>query len=318
MQGQDTSIRFFESARASGRMHHGWLICGEAGLGTREFAYRAARALVDNMALDAVDAALLDEPHPDIHILKRGPKDNAEREKMLDGKAYEIKRNISVDQVRALQGRLTTRPTLSDRRAIIIDLIDEMETGAANALLKSLEEPPAQTVFLLIAHNPAMLLPTIRSRCIQLRFAPLEDAALTDWLRDQCPDLEGADIARCVLAAGGAPGQAYELATSGAVPLLRQIDSLIEQGDVSLAGRNALADMLTGKENRDKMQLALDYAMRKSAALARTARGPALERALDIQARFRTLAGEFVVANFDSRLLALEIGGLLARLAPPR
>lgn len=318
MQGQEASIRFFESARLSGRMHHGWLICGEAGLGTREFAYRAARALVDNVALADVDAAMLEVPHPDIHILKRGPKDKEEHDKMLDGKPYEIKRNIAIDQVRALQGRLTTRPTLSDRRAIIIDLVDELERNAANALLKSLEEPPAHTIFLLVAHNPAMLLPTIRSRCIQLRFSAMDDGALTAWLRDECPDLGSADIARCVLAAGGAPGQALDLATSGAVALLRHLDSLAEQGDASLAGRNTLADMLAGKENRDRMQLALDYAMRKSAAIARQARGSALERALDIERRFRTLAGEFVVANFDARMLALEIGGLLARLAPPR
>src|SRR3546814_13459897 len=82
---------------------------------------------------------------------------------------------ISIDQVRALQPLLQSTPVLSPWRAIIVDSIDDLARAAANALLKSLEEPPPATIFLLVSHAPGRLLPTIRSRCRMMRFQPLPD-----------------------------------------------------------------------------------------------------------------------------------------------
>ena len=62
---------------------------------------------------------------------------------------------------------------MSPWRTVVIDAIDDLEAGGANALLKNLEEPPPSTVFLLVSHAPERLLPTIRSRCRLLRFSPL-------------------------------------------------------------------------------------------------------------------------------------------------
>ena len=125
------------------------------------------------------------------------PANDDEEKKRAEGKPFQTKRNITIDQVRGMQQRLTTRPTLGSRRAIIIDPADDLEKGAVNALLKSLEEPPVGTFFLLVAHRPGRLLPTIRSRCRMLRFAPLAgrevDAASC---ARQAPQADAADPRR--------------------------------------------------------------------------------------------------------------------------
>ena len=115
-------------------------------------------------ARELVGAAPGLEQHPDIHVLTNLPKDDKEEKKREEGKPYETKRNIAIAQIRAMQQRLTTRPTLGERRAIIIDPADAMNGNTANALLKLLEEPPEHTVFVLVSSAPRRLLPTIRSQ----------------------------------------------------------------------------------------------------------------------------------------------------------
>ena len=96
------------------------------------------------------------------------------------------------------------------RRAVIVDSADEMNVQAANALLKSLEEPPAGTVFLLVSHAPSRLLPTIRSRCRELRVAPLATEALARALDGTGTD-PGPDAAPLTELAGGSVGEALRL-----------------------------------------------------------------------------------------------------------
>src|SRR3546814_13903369 len=76
---------------------------------------------------------------------------------------------------------------LGEWRVIIVDAVDDLETDGANALLKTLEEPPAKTLFLLVSHSPGRLLPTIRSRCRTLRFQPVARDAMTTWLHELRP-----------------------------------------------------------------------------------------------------------------------------------
>src|SRR3546814_1705213 len=104
------------------------------------------------------------------------------REGQVKDKGKDLARNITVEQVRELKGRLNFSLSLGDWRVIVVDAIDDLEPGAANAFLKTLEEPPAKTLFLLVSHSPGRLLPTIRSRCRTLRFQPVERAAMTTWL----------------------------------------------------------------------------------------------------------------------------------------
>ena len=136
--GHETAWREWRKALGGERMHHAWLLAGRRGVGKGSFAFAAACELVGVGPADA-------QNHPDILTLTYAPKDDKEERKRADGKPYEVARSIRIAQVRGMQARLGTRPTLGDKRAIIIDPADDLERNAANALLKSLEEPPIGT-----------------------------------------------------------------------------------------------------------------------------------------------------------------------------
>ena len=143
--GHDDNMRAFSGALSSGKLHHGWILAGPRGLGKAAFARNAAMLLVapDGQHRDMIARG----HHPDVITIERPPKELPKEGEELAPDA-ERKRSIGVDQIRSLQSRLTTRPGMADKRAIIIDAADDMERSAANALLKSLEEPPAGTSFL--------------------------------------------------------------------------------------------------------------------------------------------------------------------------
>jgi DNA polymerase-3 subunit delta' len=157
LAGHGQPWRELNAALAGPRLHHGWILTGRRGVGKASFALQAARELVAELGVAQPKGA-----HADIIVLQPLPATAEDEKKREEGKPYQLKRNITVEQVRAMQQRLTTRPTLGSRRAIVIDPADDLEKGAANALLKSLEEPPAGTYFFLVAHRLGRLLPTIR------------------------------------------------------------------------------------------------------------------------------------------------------------
>jgi DNA polymerase-3 subunit delta' len=196
----------FLRAFASGRLHHAWMLTGPKGVGKATLAWRLARFLLatpedDGGMFAAPPPATLDvaPEHPVARrmlqlaeprhfLLRRGPNE----------KETALSQVISVDEVRKMKSFFTLSAADGGRRTAIIDAVDEMNPAAANALLKLLEEPPEGVTLFLVAHQPARLLPTIRSRCRELRLAPLGPA----------------DLAGALSAAGGsiAPEQATALA----------------------------------------------------------------------------------------------------------
>lgn len=276
------------------------------------FAMRAARELVERNA-----APTIGRDHPDIHVLTHLPKDDKEERKRADGKPYELKRNIGVAQIRAMQQRLTTRPTFGDRRAIIIDPADDLEPSAANALLKSLEEPPNGTFFLLVAHRPAQLLPTIRSRCRVLRFPTLDDMAMAGFLAENAPDSDPETREAALIAAQGSPGMALEFVERDLGAVDRIMRTIVEQGDRDFVLRGKLAQAIGARPDRARMQAALDLSrsvLAQSLADADRSRISALTRA---HGELVALSKQAPTYNFDPGLLAMEIGGLLASVAAP-
>jgi DNA polymerase-3 subunit delta' len=299
--------RQWRDALGGERMHHAWLLAGKAGLGKRDFALAAARELVaePGVAQPAGD-------HPDILVLTYGPRDEKGERAQAEGKPFELARSIRINQIRAMQRRLTTRPTLGSRRAIIIDPADDLEKPAANALLKSLEEPPAGTFFLLVTHRPARLLPTIRSRCRMLRFPVLEDTQIAAMLAAEGlpPD------PHAIAAAEGSFGAALRFAEQDLAPIARVIEALLAGGDQGFAGRGELARLIGPRADRERVQAVLELAQAMAAAAARSAVVP-LRRArlVDTHAALVALAGEVPTANFDPGLLTFEIGSLLVAAA---
>ncbi len=253
--GHDEAWREWRDAVNSGRMHHAWLLGGKKGLGKSAFALAAARELVAEAG--TVQPA---GSHPDVIVLSHLAKDDKEDKKREAGHEYELARNIKVSQIREMQRRLSTRPTLGTRRVVIVDPADDLETSASNALLKSLEEPPVGTFFMLVAHRPARLLPTIRSRCRILRFAPLADDAIARLLATEVPESEGATRSAAVTAAAGSPGAAIEFLKHDLGPLDALMRRIVADGDPQFVLRGKLAEEIGARPDRARIAAALDLA----------------------------------------------------------
>jgi DNA polymerase-3 subunit delta' len=170
---------------ANGKLHHAWLLVGPGGVGKATLAYRFARAallgiggnaalfddLPDKLSVDPASKAshlVRALSHPDLLVIRRP----------YDVKAKRFKTAITVDEVRRLRDFLGHKQTGDGWKVVIVDSADDLNINAANALLKSLEEPPSGAIFLLTSSVPGRLLTTIRSRCRLLNMLPLEHAAL--------------------------------------------------------------------------------------------------------------------------------------------
>lgn len=296
--------RVWRDAASGTRMHHGWILAGRAGLGKRAFADAAARELLGEPASR--------EHHPDIIVLTYGPKDEKEEKKRADGKPYERARSIRIGQIREMQKRLTTRPTLGDKRVVIIDPADDMERNASNALLKSLEEPPVGTYFLLITHRPAQLLPTIRSRCRLLRFSPLEQDALIQQLKRELPDVDAAGLAEAVQHAGGSPGRARQFIDQELGAVAQVMKAILQRGDRRLDARGELAARIGARPDRERIEAVLLLARNLAAEAASDAEPDRRMALIEAHAQLVKLSAEAPTFNFDAGLLAMEIGTLLA------
>lgn len=295
-------------------MHHGWLLAGPKGLGKGLFARAAAAQLVSEVG----QAQPAPENHSDIIVLGHLPANEAEEEKKAEGKPYQTRRNITIDQIRRMQHRLTTRPTLGSRRAVIIDPADDLEKGAANALLKSLEEPPVGTYFLLVAHRPGRLLPTIRSRCRVLRFHPLAAAEVGAILRGAAPDADPRTVAAAIAAAEGSPGAALEFVNQDLANLHAVMQRLMAEGDDHFELRGTLAEEIGARPTRERQAAAIDLA--RAVVAAELGRGSRArhERIIAAHGELVRIAAQAPTYNFDPALLVMEIGALLASLAMPR
>lgn len=314
LTGHDEAWRIWNAALAGDRMHHGWILAGREGLGKATFARQAAAALVAEPGVPQPAA----DAHPDILTLSPLPANDDEAKKRADGKPYQLKRNISVDQIREIQRRLTTRPTLGSRRAVIIDAADQLEKSAVNALLKSLEEPPVGTFFLLVVHALGRLLPTVRSRCTVVRFQPLTASEVALVLDRLAPELDATTRSAALAVAGGSPGAALAFAQQDLGKAQTIFARILEQGDADFALRGALAGALGARPDRDRIASAIEAARMTVIGAVPDASEGARQRLVDVHARLVKLAGEAPIYNFDPGILTLEIGSLLASAAPTR
>ena len=311
--GQDEAWREWRAAIGQGRMHHGWILTGRKGMGKATFADAAARELL------AAGGSTWSDPlnHPDILDLQPLPDGDDEERKRAEGKSFKVKRNISVDQVRALQKRLNTRPTLGEWRAVIVNAADDLERGAANALLKSLEEPPTGTMFLLVAHRIGRLQATIRSRCRVLRFPELSDAEVGGVL-DAEPGLSADARAAAMAMAGGSPGAALDFAARDLTAAFGLMRRILDSGDPDFALRGALLGEIGQRPDRDQQLAVIEAARMIVAKAAAAADRASAARMIEAHAMLARLLAQAPTANFDATTLMLQIGGLLASVAADR
>ena len=191
----ETQLR---DAYVGGRMHHAWLIGGPKGIGKATLAFRAARFILANPDPTAatLGSSLNVAPdnrvfrqiaagaHPNLLVLRRPWDEQAKRHRS----------ELTVGEVRRIQSFFGSTAGEKGARICIVDTADELNTSAANALLKVLEEPPARGLFFLIASRPGQLLPTIRSRCRRLDLRPIPRDAVRAALAEGEPESLPAEI----------------------------------------------------------------------------------------------------------------------------
>lgn len=316
--GHGEAVDAIRAAAAGGRLHHAWLLAGPRGVGKGRFARDAATWLLAQAAGPTVSGPRLEVPeeHPTARLVAAGSHPDLRILERLAREGGGLARGITVDQVRALGPMLGTTPSLSSRRVVIVDAVDDLERAGANALLKSLEEPPAGTVFLLVSHAPGRLLPTIQSRCRSLRFGRLPDAEVATVLAAELPEAPAAERGALVAVAEGAPGRAIGYAGLDVAGLERAIASLIEGGDPTRQRAAALAKALASRAQQARYEAFLDLGTTAIAAAARTRSGPALAHAIMLWEKARDLAEAARGLSFDPQGVVFELAGLLAALAP--
>lgn len=330
MRGHDAQAAAFLSAMRGQRLHHAWLLVGPRGVGKARFAKAAALRLLAEAADPAIarDGLEVNEEHriarlfharshPDFRLVEREVWKKPDEVLPLDERKGDeaLGRNIKVLQIRWLDRILSVAPSLSNRRAILIDAADDMERGAANALLKSLEEPPAGTVFFLVSHMPGRLLPTIRSRCRLLRLAPLGDADVRAVLQKELPEADAREIDALVRVGEGAPGQALRFAGLDIGGLDAVLEQMARTGDPSNTARAALAKALSGKVAQPRYEAFLERAPAFIARASHTRSGEALDRAVMLWSKARDLASGATGLSLDPQATAFQLGSYVAALA---
>ncbi|OGR26737.1 MAG: DNA polymerase III subunit delta' [Desulfuromonadales bacterium GWD2_54_10] len=161
--GHERILEVFRRALSSGKTSHSYIFEGPPGCGRRKTALALIQALFcEYRADDACGTCssclkVQSGNHADVNLIEPLPD----------------KRDISIDQLREMQRVLALRPYEAPRKACLLEPAERMSVNAANSLLKTLEEPPGNAIIILLSENADMLLPTIRSRCQLVRFAPL-------------------------------------------------------------------------------------------------------------------------------------------------
>jgi DNA polymerase-3 subunit delta' len=251
--------------------------------------------------------------HPDILSVKRLPKEALKEDEDIDD-VTEFKRSITVDQIRGLQQSLTTRPGLSNRRAIIIDAADDLERGGANALLKSLEEPPVGTFFFLISHASDRLLPTIRSRCQILRFEALSDADMADILQRAAPEVGADELQALIRLGNGTPGQALDFLGLDLKEIEDAMTSILRTGDRDNALRSGLAEKLALKAAQPRYEAFLRRTPSLIAEYTRKLDATQARNGIAAWEAASGLAARAIALSLDKQSVVFQMGSLLASI----
>lgn len=301
--GHDAAEAALSEGLAGGRMHHAWLLSGPKGVGKATLAYRFARVALGARARgprpfdvdpdDAVARRIAQLSHGDLFVLRRGLNERGRP-----------RSEITVDDARGLVGFFSLKSAEGGWRVAIVDAADDLNRNAANAILKTLEEPPAKTVLLLIAHAPGGLLPTIRSRCRRLDLRPLPEADVRSaaaLATGAAPD----DAA--IRFAAGRPGRAIALAAAGVGELYDALTGALAAAPRQGA-RAFLPEVFKGGDRGQRralfLALARDWIRRAVAASAGAEAAHADDGAL--MARLVTAATAPRWAEAHEALLALE------------
>lgn len=249
---------------ASARMHHAILLTGPRGIGKATLALRVASHLfrypdahTAPVTLcpeqDAIDAKIAARSHPNLLHLDRP----------WDFDAKKFKTMLTVDTIRLTTAFFGTSRGESGWRVAIVDAADDMNQFASNALLKILEEPPQETLFFVLAHSPAKVLPTIRSRCLQMTMKPLADEEVITTL-ERFGELQGmGNEDRLLLArlSKGSVRSGIMLARENGLEIYKTFRTLCQKlENPDWAQIQAMAEKVTSRGKEDGFRMLLEFA----------------------------------------------------------
>ena len=328
--GHDAAQGIFLDSVTSGRTAHAWLLAGPRGIGKTILARRMAARVLSG---DDGQSALFDTPatawepspsdpatikvahgtHPDLLIVTR----------VADEKTGKLQKEISVAAIRRVSAFLRLTPADGGWRAVIIDSADDMNRNAANALLKILEEPPADVLLVLVSHAPHDLLPTIRSRCRQLPLLPLSADATQRVLAAEAANATAEDIALATRLAGGCPGRGIDLLRDDGLAIFREVSARLDDlPRVDVRAVHALGDIVVrAKEDRpfhrvfETLEWWLSDTIRGLATGA-SGRG-GLEQWLEVWDKVHRLHRRTESANLDRKQAIIRAFNLLEAAARP-
>ena len=268
--GHHVAEQEFLNCYKSGKLHHSWLITGIKGIGKATFAWRMAKFLltqpidsanknglfdnsVENQPVEIdenlkkiITARILAESEPRLSVIR----------KSFDEKRKVFRSSIRVDEVRKLKTFFSLSVSDGGGRVAIIDCADDMNINAANALLKTLEEPPKNTVFLIVSHNPQSLLPTIKSRCRELRLSNLTKSDLMSALGQINLTIPENDSAIFSLLGAGSVGNSIRLLEHEGANLYRTLLSLLNQlPNLNGFELEKFIGTFSGNKNRSRLEL---------------------------------------------------------------
>ncbi len=249
--GRESVEASLRTSMENGVLSHGWLIAGPKGAGKATLAYRIARAMLSPENLSSPDS--LDVPteaqafkliaagaHPDLFVAERAWND----------KTSKFQSEITVETIRTLTSFMNRTPAFGGYRVAIIDIADDLNRNAANALLKALEEPPENALLLLLSEAPGRLIATIRSRCRRIDLRSVGDDKIMNWLVETGA-ASPKDAKKIAANAGGRPGYALRLAAGEGAEAIALAEEFLQvaSGKADIA---KITRALTGKNTDEK------------------------------------------------------------------
>jgi DNA polymerase-3 subunit delta' len=317
--GHEAQVAQLCSAYRAGKLPHALVLAGPRGIGKATLAFQLAyHMLAHRNVATAPDTFQPVDPvaslfrqvasgaHPSVLHLTRP----------LDDKNKAFKTVLTVDEIRRVGRFLSMTAPDGGYRVVIVDPADDMNVNAANALLKNLEEPPARTIFLLTAHSPGRLLPTIRSRCQTIRLQPLDDGALLKALMaiGKAPT-DTNEQAELLKRSRGSVRSAIMLTEYGGIEIADALDKLVVASNPTATEAHRLADVISGKGQTIPLGLfnerALDLLATAASEAASRGEGARADRISEAWQNSRIAILETETYNLDRKQHVLS---MIARL----
>ncbi|MDI6026107.1 DNA polymerase III subunit delta' [Corticibacterium sp. UT-5YL-CI-8] len=320
LYGHSAAASMLTAAYRAGKLPHAVILAGPQGIGKATFAFHLAQYLLMHPDPNSAPATFPEiDPrsalfrqvaqgaHPAVLHLTRPANE----------KTKGFKTVLTVDEIRKVSRFLSMTSHDGGYRVVIVDPADDMNTNAANALLKNLEEPPSRTLFILIVHAPGSLLPTIRSRCQTIRMTQLGEADLVAALDAAGQPVPDDQAARRTLLnkASGSARHAILLTQYGGIEIAEALDALVSAPTMDVGGAHRLAGAVNGRDSAVQFEIfnrrALDILSDAAGAAASDGQGARASRLAELWQEAKDRTAETETYNLDKKQHVLSMIGRL-------